>query len=516
MLAGRAGMLAVQGGETLSGDSGAVKAVRRADIVDRNGELLATSVDVYSLYADPRAVWDPLETVDALADVIPDLDRDLVLARLSDRARRFEWIKRGLTPRQRQAVFNLGLEGLHFETERARAYPKGALAGHVLGATNIDGAGVAGVEYAQDDWLAAGDGPLRLTIDSGVQFALEAELETAAVEHDTLGAAGIVLDAETGAVRALASWPPVDPNRWAAHKAAARLDRAVGAPYDLGSVFKPFTVAAGLEMGAISGGQTFDLTTPVIVNGKEFEEHGELRRRATLADIIADSSNRGTVLIAQQIGADDLRAFLDDLGLLDRSPIELSASAAPLLPREWDELTLATTSFGHGMAVSPIAFAGAFSAFANNGVVVEPTLIEAVARRPRPPQRVMTPSTTAFVVDMMRETVLRGTGAGADAVGFRVAGKTGTAEKVVDGVYDEDRNVTSFAAVFPADDPKFVVFLLLDEPQARDGRGATAASNAAPAVGRVIERIAPQLGVAPVLEDVARAGPDQDAQRRSL
>ncbi|MEO0983219.1 MAG: penicillin-binding protein 2 [Pseudomonadota bacterium] len=514
----RAASLSLAGAPELRADAAQAAAARRADILDRNGELLATSVSVYSLYADPRAVWDAAETVEALSGVFPDLKRDRLVERLSDRERAFVWIRRGLTPRQRQAVFQLGLEGLGFRTEVTRAYPNGRLAGHVLGHANVHGRGLAGVEFALDNRLSGDDAPLRLTLESGVQFALEAELDDAARRYEAIGAAGVVLEAETGAVRALASWPPVDPNRWPSEPAEVQLDRAVGAPIELGSIFKPFTVAVALEAGVVAPSQRFDLSQPVIVAGKEFDDHHAPARNASLTDIIADSSNRGVVRIALDVGARRQREFLDRLGLLERAPLELAASSAPIRPAAWDELSLSTVSFGHGISVSPIAFASAFSAFANGGEVVRPTLLEDGAAGDRAPRRAMAAPTAALVTAMMRETVVRGTATRADVAGYRVAGKTGTAEKVVDAAYAEDLNVTSFAALFPADDPKYVVLIVLDEPKAVEG-GATAAWNAAPVAGRVIERIAPLLGVAPVFDSPVRTDSPSArgaADRRSL
>ncbi len=512
-------VLAVRGGLiALSGEAGVAVRARaeappRADIVDRNGELLATSVTVYSLFADPRAIWNPLEVARQLQTAIPDIDVDALAARLSNRDRAFEWVRRGLTPRQRHAVFALGLEGLDFRAERRRAYPRGTLAGHVLGYSNLDGRGLAGVEFAFDERLSENRDPLRLTLDTGVQFALETELSAAAARYDAVGGAGAVIDAASGEVLGLASWPPADPNRWPEMPADVRLNRAVGAGFELGSIFKPFTVAAGLEAGVVTPAERFDLRAGIEVGAKLYEDdHGAPPADASLADIIAESSNVGAVTIAVRVGVERHKDFLDRLGLLTRSSVELAGGADPILPAEWTDLDLASVSFGHALTVSPIAFAEAFTAFANNGEVAAATLIADQDDRP-PPRRAMGAPTAAYVTAMLRETVRRGTGQLAEVAGYRVAGKTGTAEKIVDGAYDPDKNVTSFAALFPADDPKYVVLIVLDEPKAGEV-GGVAALNAAPAVGRVIERIAPLLGVAPVFDDAppsARAVADRRA-----
>ncbi|MEL6473328.1 MAG: penicillin-binding protein 2 [Pseudomonadota bacterium] len=501
-IAAKAGLVALAGEPRVGGVSAAFEApVRRADIVDRNGELLATSVTVYSLFADPRAIWDPEDVAQTLGAVFDDIDVDALTARLSNRERAFEWVRRGLTPRQRQTVNTLGLEGLGFREESRRAYPRGTLAGHVLGYSGLDGNGLGGIEFALQDRLAEGGAPVQLTLHSGVQFALEAEIAAAASEHDAEGGAGIVLHPRSGEIYAMASWPPIDPNRASELPSddPARLNRAVTAVYELGSVFKPLTVAAGIETGAVTPSDAFDVREPLVIRGASIEDDHPVRGgRADLTDIIADSSNIGTVKVAIMLGERRQRAFLESLGLFRRAPVELAGSAAPLIPKDWDDLSSATVSFGHGMAVSPIAFVSAFGVLANGGELAPPTLV--MDARTREPRRVLSAPTAALVVAMMREAVTRGTGERAEVAGYRVAGKTGTAEKPIPGGYAEDRNVTSFAAVFPADGPEYVVFIVLDEPEAAEAGGMTAAWNAAPAAGRVIERIAPILGVAPDFE----------------
>lgn len=490
----------------------------RADIFDRNGELLATSVTVYSLFADPRAIWDADDVVAALTQVFPDLDTDTVKARLENRERAFVWIRRGLTPRQRQAVFNLGVEGLGFRVERQRAYPRGVQAGHVLGHTNVDGRGQMGIELALEDRLRESQDPVRLSLDSGVQFALEAELDAAANEFGVSGAAGIIVHARTGEIRALASWPQFDPNRPTLADDNARLNRASGAVYELGSVFKPLSIAAALGAGQISEGDLFDVRSDLVINGFEITDTHEGAPRMTAADVLAESSNIGTVRIAEQLGDQGLAAAFESLGLLGRAPVELPGSAAPILPDAWNELSNATASYGHGIAVSPLAYARAFSALANDGVLPELTLL---ADDPDGAQRSVSGELTQFVstdiamrvAGMLRLAVTEGTGKRADVPGYRVAGKTGTAEKPIAGGYAEDHNVNSFAALFPSDRPEYVVLVVLDDPRLGGGPGGTAALNAAPVAGRVIERIAPLLSVAPEFDQAALT--ERASQERS-
>ncbi|MEO1659526.1 MAG: penicillin-binding protein 2 [Pseudomonadota bacterium] len=481
---------------------------RRADIVDRNGDLLATSVTAYSVFADPRAIGDPRLIAEALATALPDLNIETITTRLSNNERAFAWIERGITPRQRQAVFDLGLEGIGFREESRRAYPRRTLAGHLLGFAGADGQGLGGIEFAMDDRLTGDESPLYLTIDANVQFSLEAELAAAVGAYEADAGAGVIMAAQTGEVLGMASWPPLDPHRATelAQDDPARLDRASGAVYELGSVFKPLTVAGALDAGAIRMNDRFDVREPLQIRGRKIEDDHPIDGRPTPTEIIADSSNIGTVKIAWQMGSRRQQEFLASLGLFSRSPVELAGSARPILPEQFDELHSATASYGHGIAVSPIAFAGAFASLANAGETVAPTLLMAPERK-RHPKRVMAAPTASLVVRMLREAVDNGTGTRAAVGGYRVAGKTGTAEKPIPGGYSATENICSFAAIFPADSPEYVVLIVLDSPKAGEARGRTAAWNAAPTAGRVIERIAPILGVEPRFDEPVPSSP---------
>ncbi|HBH89866.1 MAG TPA: penicillin-binding protein 2, partial [Hyphomonadaceae bacterium] len=290
---------------------------------------------------------------------------------------------------------------------------------------------------------------------------------------------------------------------------------------ELGSVFKPFTIAAGIDLGEVTLRETFDVRNPIRIGSDAIHDDHPLHNAhsANLTTILAQSSNIGTVQVAGRIGPERQVRFLESLGLFEASPVELG-SAAPLLPDYWSEVTYATASFGHGIAVSPMSFASAFATFANDGEYLAPTILMEgdPLSEPREPRRVMSAPTAQVVVEMMRTAVTEGTGRNADVVGYRVAGKTGTAEKPAAGGYDDDRNVTSFSAVFPADDPNYVVLIVLDEPTNEAGQAISAAFASAPAVGNVIERIAPILDVMPNFEDIRPSGPPvrMIADRRSL
>ncbi len=519
-IAAKGAFVATSGTAAVGGVAMAFEApVRRADIIDRNGNLLATSVTAYSVFADPRAMMDGDLVAAELATVLPNLNLERIKTRLADRERAFVWIERDLTPKQKQAVFDLGLEGIGFREETRRVYPRRTLAGHVLGYAGDDGQGLGGVEYAMDDTLKAGGDPLQLTIDSNVQFSLEAELAAAIGEFEAESGAGIVLKAQTGEVYGLASWPPLDPNKATDldRDDPALLNRASGAVYELGSVFKPLTVAGALDAGIIRPSDTFDVREPIQIRGQTISDDHPIYGRANVTKVLSESSNIGTVKIAWQMGARRLQDLYASLGLFSRSPIEISGSAAPILPRQFDDLHTATASYGHGIAVSPIAFTSAYSVLANSGEWIEPTVLMN-PKKERAPKRVMSAPTAALVTAMLREAVLDGTGEHAEVSGYRVAGKTGTAEKPIDGIYSDELNICSFAAIFPADRPEYVVLIMLDSPKAGVDRGRTAAWNAARTAGRVIDRIAaPILEIEPKFETPVQSGPPvrSVADRRS-
>lgn len=520
LMAGRGGYLALSDAPSSSAARPMTAALQqRADIVDRNGELLATSVVSWSLWANPSLIWDGADVAGQLVRVLPDLNEADLAARLSDPKRKFVWVKRGLTPRQRAQIAALGLEGLDFREEARRAYPRGVLAGQVLGYTNVDGQGIAGVELAQEAALQGGAAPVRLTLDIGAQAALEAELATAAMDYDMKGGAAILMDTRTGAIRGMASWPPFDPNRASDTPAddPSRTNRAIGAVYELGSIFKPLTIAAALDVGAIKPEDRFQVGQPLLIQGRRISDTHWFAREANAWKILSESSNIGTVQVNYALGAQRQQQFLELAGLTRRAPVGLPGSAAPLVPRRLDEVTAATVSYGHGISVTPMAFLLAFSALGNDGLMVAPVLVEDEAAPKAEPVRLFSKETAHLVTEMMRQTVVSGTARLAEVPGYRVAGKTGTAEKPVPGGYAKDRNVSSFAAVFPADSPQYALIVTLDEPKAIEDGSMTAAVNAAPVAGRIIERVAPLLEVDPRFEDLrpASAPPQTLSQNRS-
>ncbi|MET0181817.1 MAG: penicillin-binding protein 2 [Caulobacterales bacterium] len=471
----------------------------RADIVDRNGILLATTVRAFVLTAAPDRVWNARETAAALVRKFPDLDRAATERRLADRSRQLVYLRRGLTESQRQGVMSLGLGGIGFETEERRAYPNGALAGHALGYTSLDLNPLAGVERGMDRAIrASGEDPVRLSIDVRIQYAAEAELARAAQISQARGGAVVVMNARTGEVLAMASWPALDPNNPGEATRAQTRNRVSGERYEMGSTIKPFTAAMALELGLTNEGERFDLAQAFDVDGHSIVDHERTPPSSGVREILVHSSNKGAAMLALRVGRQRQRTYLERLGLLRASPLQLAENAAPIAPRMQSRLDVATLGFGYGLATSPAALAGAYTVFANGGAYVRPTLLAYKDGDPIERAPVFSPDTTRRVISMMRATVMRGTGREADVPGLEIAGKTGTAEKLGGTAgYDQDSMFSSFAAIFPASDPRYVIVLALDEPArtAATGGHATGGAVAARPVGRIAARIAPMLGL---------------------
>ena len=472
--------------------------VARADLVDRNGVLLATMLPSWILAAQPGKVWDARATATRLASVVPGLDIAETERRLgADRG--LVYLKRGLTASQRQAAHDLGLAGITFEKEQRRVYPNGALAGHALGFVDRGLDGAAGLERALDAEIrraGAAGRPLALALDLRVQYALESELADAAWAAKAKGGAGVILDGRTGETLAIASWPQVDPNAPAGGPEDARLNRAAGAVYEMGSTVKPFTAAMALDLDLLRLAERFDLTRTLTVDGVAIRDPHPFAGPATAREAMAHSSNVAMAELALRVGFPRQQAYLTKLGLLDRSSIELAEAPAPLRPRAADRVTTAILGYGHGMAPSLVSLASAYTVFVNDGARVAPTMLRHADGDRVHATPVFSQLATRETLQLMRDVVIEGTAMRADLGGLDIAGKTGTAEKPgADGKYDPDRVFSSFAAVFPARAPRYVIVLALDEPRrtAENGNLDTGGAVAAPAVGRTVARIAPFL-----------------------
>jgi len=474
--------------------------VGRADIVDRNGVVLASSLPTASLYADPSDVLDPEQAAAKILTVFPDLDPNKLLAELR-RDGRFVWIKRNLSPDQQMNVNRLGIPGLGFLPEERRVYPLGPLTAHVLGATDIDGNGVSGVESRFDGRLREGAEPLRLSLDVRVQSILRAELTAAVTEFKALGAAGVVMDVNSGEVIALVSLPDFDPNDRSVLDEEARFNRATKGVYEMGSTFKLFTAAMALDSGTVSMDGGYDATKPIQVARFTIADYHPEKRWLTVPEIIVHSSNIGAAKMAVDVGTEGQRDYLRKFGLLQPSGLELPEIGRPLVPDVWRPINTMTISYGHGVAVSPVQLASAISALANGGTLETPTILAESGDVPqRAGPRVISEETSDKVRQLMRLVVAKGTGRKAQAPGYFVGGKTGTAEKQFAGRYKKSAKISSFVGVFPIQAPRYVVFAMVDEPvgNKRTFNYATGGWVAAPVVGRVVTQIGPLLGVMPV------------------
>jgi len=501
-IGGRVGYLAT-GQEPQTKSIATAPEITRGEIRDRSGNVLATTVTLKSAYAQTDAIDDPVWTAMQLQSVMPDriLDVEALAERLSSGSGRQIPIARGLPPRLEQEIFNLGLPGLILIEEPKRIYPQQSIAGHVVGFTDVDLRGAAGAEAAFDDTLAAGE-DVYLSLDLGLQTSLEEGLDWGFQTFRAAGAAGVLIDAHTGEILAMAGKPRFDPNHMPKLRPGAEINPVVHSTYEVGSVFKPLTVASGLEAGEVTLRETFDVSEGVKAGIRTFREKNTPAKPYTLTEVIAKSSNVGTVQIALAVGGRRQQDFMSALGLLEPVAIPLPGVAAPQTPRQvpWDALTTATTSFGHGINVTPLALAQAYVPFARGGEMVELRLQPLGEGELPLSRRVMANPTAQVVVEMMRETVQSGTARRLRSLGYDIAGKTGTANKNNSGGYDMSLRVTSFAAIMPADAPRYVLYVLLDEPEVgiNQDEQADAGRTAVPTAGRIIERIAPILNLPPI------------------
>jgi cell division protein FtsI (penicillin-binding protein 3) len=492
---------------------------QRADIVDRNGRILATNFDTYALYAQPQQLVDPEGAAARLAEIFPELDAERLVKDLTG-SRKFVWIRRQISPEQMQAVHDIGEPGLLFGPREMRLYPNGPVASHVLGGASfgregVDSAeviGVAGVERQFDQYLRdpANEGsPLELSIDLTVQAAAERVLQGGMLLMNAKGAAAILMDVRTGEVISMVSLPDFDPNSrplpltTGSQSDSPLFNRAVQGVYELGSTFKIFAISQAMELGLVGANTMIDTKGPLTWGRFRISDFHNYGPQLSTTDVIVKSSNIGTARIAQEIGADRQKEFLTSLGFLEATKIELSEapSGRPLSPKQWSEISTMTISYGHGLSASPLHLAAAYAAIANGGTRVEPTILKSNQLQQGP--RVLSPDVAAEAVSMMRQVVVRGTASFGEVPGYEVAGKTGTADKPMPtGGYYEDKVIATFAATFPASAPRYVLVVTLDEPVETSGTEPrrTAGWTAVPVGAEMIRRIAPLLGMRPQVD----------------
>jgi cell division protein FtsI (penicillin-binding protein 3) len=485
-----------------------VKTADRADIVDRNGVVLATSLTTASLYANPSQVQEPDETAQMLNSVLPDLNIASTAAKL-DTDRGFVWLKRNLTPRQQQAVNRLGLPGIYFQAETKRVYPQGNLTAHLVGYTDVDSRGLAGVERSFDDLLQGGERPLQLSIDVRVQHILHEELNRAIADFNGIGGAGIIMDLKTGEVLSLVSLPDFDPARPGEASDDTRFDRATLGLYEMGSVFKIFNTAIALDSGTTTLADGFDATKPIRIGGYSIDDYKGKHRFLTIPEIFTYSSNIGSAKMADLFGSEMQQAYLKRFGLMDKSPIELPDVGEPFYPsqKNWKRINTMTISYGHGISVNAIQLLTGVGAIVNHGMLRDPTLLKREPGEVPDGTRVISEQTSQQLRQLMRLVVQIGTGKKANAPGYLVGGKTGTADKQKGHGYATNTRLATFVSAFPMNDPHFAILAMVDEPKpnASSHGYATAGWVTAPVVGAVVQRIAPLYGLKPTPDDAPEA-----------
>jgi cell division protein FtsI (penicillin-binding protein 3) len=477
----------------------------RGDIVDRNGDPLARTIDAWTIAVHPtKVIGDKLALAQHLAALMPEQTADQYFAMLRSN-KSFFYLRRRASPELVEAVNAIGEPGLAIEREPDRLYPQTTLAAHVLGFTGIDGHGGAGIERAFDSYLvdpSRRGKPIVLSVSSPVQQALEAELGDAMQHFSAIGAAGVVMDVHTGEVLAMTSLPAFNPNAPGKATPDQMFNRATLGVFELGSTFKPFTLAMAMDSGTVRGpGQIYNCPQVLTAYGHNIHDTHPFGRACSVAEIMMESSNIGMAQIADQIGTERQKAWLKKMGFLDRVEIELKERGRPLTPgSRWGPFETMTIGFGQGIAVAPLQLAMGYATLFDGGVYHRPTILKIGPDHPLTPgRRVFSADTSYRMRSLLRLVVMKGTGRKADAPGYRIGGKTGTAQKLINGHYSKTINLTSFAGVFPMDDPRYVIIVMLDEPKAtKETYGFTTAGwNVAPVVSRTVSRIAPMLGVAP-------------------
>lgn len=473
----------------------------RRSIVDRNGLLLAANVPTADLAANPQLILNPKEVAQKLASVLAGVHEKTLAEKLS-RDGTFTYIKRQITPAEQQAVHALGIPGLFFESGMRRVYPAGEMAAHVVGFVNLDNKGMAGIERSFDSRLRftqGDDTPLMLSLDMRVQSLLTQELSATMKKFSAIAAAGLVMDVHSGEIIAMSSLPSFDPNNAGRADPDALFNRISLGSYELGSSFKTFTLALALDKGAVTIRDGYDTSYPVKEGGFQIADYKPFYRWMSVPEIFAYSSNVGTVKMLQDVGFKAQKQFFDKLGLLKKASIELPELGDPLMPKDWQPLNHMTAAYGHGIAVTPLHLGRAISAMVNGGTLPDLTLIKRDEDEEVSGERVISEESSKQVREMMRLVVDYGTARKAQVDGYLVGGKTGTAEKSIGGRYNDHKKLTSFVSAFPMEDPKYLIFIMVDEPKpTKETYGyATGGWMAAPVAAHMIERAGPMLGVVP-------------------
>jgi cell division protein FtsI (penicillin-binding protein 3) len=501
----------VEQDNTIEGQTRDLITASRPAILDRNGLELAVDIRVPSLFAEPRRIIDVEEAAQAIHSVLPEINIDWLRQRLTG-DKGFVWIKRELTPAIQERIMQLGIPGLDFVTESKRFYPGGTESSHILGAVNIDNQGIAGMEKDMDDegvallqsiGLARGNElePVNLSIDLRVQHVMHDVLTDALTRYRAIAAAGVMMDVKTGEIMGLVSLPDFDPNNPVTALEKDRFNRITAGIYELGSTFKTVTMAAALNSGKVRITDSFDARFGVRFGRFTIDDFHGKHRILTVPEIYKYSSNIGAIKVMQALGKDEFRDFLTTLGFDTAAPLELPEKRRPTVPAKFSEIVAATASFGHGLSISPLHMLRAMAAFVNDGYMVTPTLYRRSEEEARKTAvQVVSEKTSEELRYLMRLNALEGSGTRMNkfAAGYRAGGKTGTAEKVVNGRYATGVNFNVFASAFPLDNPRYAMVVIVDEPHAENAQsGSTSGWNAGEATGRIVQRVAPMLGISP-------------------
>ncbi|MER9349334.1 penicillin-binding protein 2 [Mesorhizobium sp. M0239] len=481
----------------------------RPDIVDRNGEVLATDIKTASLFAEPRRIVDADEAIEKLSTVLPDIDYERTYHKLKSGAG-FVWLQRQLTPKQQSDIMQLGIPGFGFRTEKRRFYPSGETSSYIVGLTNIDNQGISGMEKYVDeqglsDLQASGLAiakdlkPVKLSIDLRVQHVVRDEIAAGLERYRAMGAGAVVLNVKTGEVVAMASVPDFDPNNPYNAQDKDRLNRMSAGLYEMGSTFKSFTSAMALDSGKATMASRFDASHPIRVGHQAIHDFHGKNRVLSLPEVFLYSSNIGSAREAEMVGIEGHREFLHRLGILDRMQTELPETARPTEPKVWKQVNSFTIAFGHGVSTTPLQAAVGCAALMNGGFLMNPTfLVRTQAEAMATAKRVVSEKTVEGMRYLYSLNAEKGSARNARVPGYRVGGKTGTAEKVVNGRYSKDLNFNTFVAAFPMDDPQYLVFTIADAPHPeKPGMTDVAAANAGVMAGNIIRRSAAMLGVKP-------------------
>ena len=474
----------------------------RGRILDRKGLMLAGNLPITLLHADPSEIMDVNQAASKLAPLLKHHDKESLRALLIKDTRYVE-LDRQLTPKRHAQILQLGIPGVYFAEDSVRVYPRDHNAAHILGFVDTDNKGIAGVEKSMNNKLESGE-DVTLSIDIGLQAIIRHEIQKQIDSFQAIGGAGILLDIETGEMLTMVSLPDFNPNRFSSVKDQTRFNRATKGLYEMGSTFKVLNTAIALESGAAKANQRFEVSEPLRRSRYTITDYHPHKKPLNVPEILVYSSNIGSALIAEAIGAGTQQAFMEKLGLFDRLKLEIPETSKPLAPKHWHRTTTVTVSYGHGISISPAHLASAVAAASGNGYWIQPTLLRRWTNDNPLKLKVFSEQTAKAVRSMMRLVVSHndGTGNKAEAHGYMVGGKTGTAEKIQVGGYNEKANLAIFVATFPVHDPRFVIVVLVDEPKGqKHSHGYTTAGwVAAPAIRRIVEQIAPMLGIHPVDE----------------